>query len=364
MAHDTIPPPAGEAPLGEAPFPYIVVEPDAADGLEDQLDGSDIPISEAIEGDNYKMDRKTTRAFQDDEEASAYESDLFPNDRAITLTELRRAFYATYGTQESRAVAERVFAQMKQELGDTVSKDEIGRFQQILTDQSAHLDAGGIIIDNDLDKGGRLAISVKRQGLTKEDIQRRIIPYDTWKYMKDLELTFDVPVPEEPNAYYEFTITHPGGVAGKVFGIFPAVTKITLAGGNGPLVAKWEMVPHDTARGLVDQYKGRLTEVMREARLKDNPDEYANQFKEELESVRSVQGSVRYDPQTGVLTYEQNVKVSWSPPSDSFVIEPLLTVALHYAGDPRAKKRTKIPCWMSEDDGPMKKKYRYEPALK
>ncbi|MDO8461488.1 MAG: hypothetical protein Q7S98_01365 [Deltaproteobacteria bacterium] len=354
----------GASPVSASRPPYIVIEADAADHLEDTLDGSDIPICEAIEGDNYKLEGRTTRTFWDSPKAPEYEWEIWPDDRNITLTELRRSFLATYRTPQSQAVADRVFGQLKSELGDTIGKNEIDRFQQILTDQAVHLDAGGIIINNNIDSGGNLAIKLKKPGLTRESIRARVLPYDTYKTMPDLELTFEVPVPGEPNAYYEFTITRPDGVAGKVVGMFPAVTKLVFPQNGGNVVAHWDMVSHPEAQRLIDQFKPDLARAMSRAGITTNLDEYADTFKKELTSVRNVFGSVSYDPQTGIFIYQQSAQVSWKPPSDSFIIRPLLQVALHYAGDPRAEAKAKIPCWMSEDDGPMEKDFFYAPAFK
>lgn len=351
-------------PVSSSDPTSIVIEASAADHLEDALDGSDIPICEAIEGDHYKLNGRTTRAFKDSEEAPEYFEELNPNDRTISLTELRRAFLATYRTPNSQNVADRLFGQLKSELGDTITEEEIPRFVQILTDQAAHLDAGGVIITNNIDSGGSLSIQLKKPGLTREAIRARIIPYNTYQTTPDLELTFEVPVPGEPNAYYEFTITRPDGVAGKVVGMFPAVTKIVFPKNEGDLVAYWDMVPHPEAQRLVDQFKDNLAQAMIRAGITTNVDEYAATFKKELTSVRSVTGSVRYDPQTGIFTYSQNAQVSWNPPSDSFVIRPLLGVALHYTSDPRERAPTKIPCWMSEDGGPMQKDCHYAPVFK
>ena len=360
----------------------IVISPKAADILEDVLDGSDIPIAEALESGK-------TRAFKDSSSAPEYKSafdGIYKNDRTITLPEMQEAFKATYGVPgrsvfASKKAAQAVFDEIRRELGEEIDPGEEKKFLEILTSKKTHLAAGGAIITIDnikkvkTTKGTRdvrrISVELQRPGLSWAAFKNNIIPYKIHSQLKYVEVSYEIPISGSSNSFYLLTTT-------KVLGLFwPAVTKITLSRSGTKYKAEWKLVNQAEATRVLkaEANKSYLIAAMDAAGLipsktKGNDytaDDYtkADDYLEEeiipeLDSVYYVKGSHTYDAATGLYEHWQAAVTSAIIEPEGEAVEAALATALNTIG--RLGPRRKIPIWKIEEEGKPEKDKTQKPA--
>jgi hypothetical protein len=323
----------------------IVISAAAVEKLHDILDGSDIPVAEALEGDNFK-----SRAFDNDEDASEYvDSDTGASayDRTITLTEMQTAFYNTYqntgvSRDQTNHAAAMVYNRIIDNLGETIESGEEEKFFDFLTARDVHLAAGGVIINDQTGRDGSVKVTLQSRGLDWSTIRNHIIPYHSSQYVNgtwsEIEVSYEIPIADKPDEFYLVTVTKGGGW-------WPAVTHIVFD--DVRKTASWTLVPMTQARTLVDNNMDRLQSAMERTGLKTTGSvvtEYADKLKTELPSVNDSTGSHILQG-GGIYVYTSRVEsTAIIAPPDSQVFATVAKLSLVTAG--LRPTGGEIPIWI------------------
>ncbi|OGQ25646.1 MAG: hypothetical protein A3F89_04255 [Deltaproteobacteria bacterium RIFCSPLOWO2_12_FULL_50_11] len=318
----------------------ITIAAQAADKLEDILDDSDIPIAEALEGNS------ATRAFKDSASATEYvetADGFYANDRSITLTEMRRAFYQTYrhsgvSVEQSQKAADAVFQEVKRQLGATIDSGEEQRFLEILTTREAHLNAGGAVIIDETSAKSQVTVMLRAPGLSWDRIKGNIVPYNIYRHIGDVQVSYEIPISGSSNSYYLVTVT-------KAFGSWPTVTRLTFSGSGPEYRAEWTRVDDKTAATVLMAHPDRLRVAMTAAGLDTSGSAVThymdNVIIAELDSVPKVSGYHTYNTQTGDYRYVSLAQTTAiADPPDGNVFSAALRTAMVTVG---RKGNGKIP---------------------
>lgn len=224
----------------------------------------------------------------------------------------------------------------------------------------AHIKSGGAAIKDETGTADQVSVFLYRdpknpKPFTFEKFRANIIPYEIWRHLPQVELSYHIPVPGKTDEFYLIT-------ALKAFGSWPGFTHAKFSQRDGRFYCEWKKTDSPEAMAELAKHKDLLREAMSKAGLSvsdDKVDDYLQDFISNLSSVKTIEGYHIYDPSNGLYAYFQKAETTAIiPPPDTTVLgnfgtfENALTTALVTIGDTRDRRsKTRISTRVLEEDG-------------